>query len=248
MDSKNIFSENVALNCAFSSGIIEDFIGDENIFPTVSGRMSSGTFDFKINDSVKNFSHKVGVNNSQIEIDAAFEGIKFLTLIEAKNDLSDDFLVRQIYYPYRTWKDRVKKPVKLVFLVYSNGIFYLREYSFADSDSYSSIYLVKQKKYSIESTKITLDDIQEILHNVNTKIELEIPFPQADKFERIINLCELLNEKTLNRSEVTAKYDFDERQTNYYTDATRYLGLIEKFNIKGTITYDLSGFGIKILR
>ena len=211
LDSKNIFSETVALNCAFASGIIEDFIEDENIFPTVSGRMSSGTFDFKINDTTKNFYHNVSVNNSQIEIDAAFEGINFLTLIEAKNDLSNDFLVRQIYYPYRTWKNRVKKPVKTVFLVYSNGIFYLREYSFADPNFYSSIYLVKQKKYSIDSTKITLKDIQEILCNVKTEIEPEISFPQADKFERVINLCELLNEKTLNRSEVTANYDFNKR-------------------------------------
>ena len=247
LDSKNIFSETVALNCAFASGIIEDFIEDENIFPTVSGRMSSGTFDFKINDNIKNFSHKVSVSNSQIEIDAAFEGINFLTLIEAKNDLSDDFLVRQIYYPYRTWKNRVKKPVKTVFLVYSNGIFYLREYSFADPNIYNSIYLVKQKKYSIESTKINFDDIQEILCNVKNEIEPEIPFPQADKFDRVINLCELLNKKTLNRAEVTDKYDFDERQTNYYTDAARYLGLIKKFNNNGNITYDLSEIGRKIL-
>ncbi len=56
LDSKNIFSETVALNCAFASGIIADFTGDENIFPAVAGRMSSGNFDFKINDTQKKFS------------------------------------------------------------------------------------------------------------------------------------------------------------------------------------------------
>ena len=54
-----------------------------------------------------------------------------------------------------------------------------------------------------------------------------IPFPQANSFERIINLCEILYENnTLSRDEITYRYDFDSRQTNYYTDAGRYLGLI----------------------
>ena len=248
LNSQNIFSETVALNCAFASGIIADFAGDENIVPTVSGRMSSGSFDFTINDTTKKFSHVVSVNNSQIEIDAAFEGIKFLTLIEAKNDLSDDFLVRQLYYPYRTWRDRITKPIKPIFLVYSNGIFYLREYSFDEPDCYSSVRLVKQRKYSVESTRITLHDIQEILRNVHIENEPQIPFPQADKFERVINLCELLDEKILSKDEVTATYDFDARQTSYYTNAAIYLGLIEKFPPRRNNTYKLSDFGKKILR
>lgn len=247
LDSENIFSETVALNCALASGIIEDFIGDENILPTVSGRMSSGIFDFKINDTQKNFSRFVRVSNSQIEIDAAYEGIKFLTLIEAKRDLSDDFLVRQLYYPYRTWKNKVSKPIKTLFIVYSNGIFYLREYFFADPENYNSIVLVNQKKYSIESTRITLDDIQEILSTVSIAIEPQIPFPQADKFERVINICELLNEKIFSRDEVTDEYEFADRQTNYYTDAARYLGLLEKFSDNRTISYELSDLGRKIL-
>ncbi|MBR1645400.1 MAG: transcriptional regulator [Selenomonadaceae bacterium] len=248
LDAKNIFSEALALNCAFASGIIADFTGDENIFSTVSGRMSSGTFDFKVNDTRRNFSHAVHVNNSQIEIDAAFEGIKFLTLIEAKRDLADDFLIRQLYYPYRTWQNKISKPIKPIFLVYSNGIFYLREYAFAEPENYNSLVLVQQKKYSVESTKITLADIQEILRSVKPTTEPPVPFPQADKFERVINICELLNEKSLNRNDVTAKYDFDSRQTNYYTDAARYLGLIEKSVSSHAVTYNLSDLGRKILR
>lgn len=248
LNTQNIFSETVALSCAFASGIIADFTGDENIFPTVSGRISSGLFDFKINDTTKNFSHVVSVNNSQIEIDAAFEGINFLTLIEAKCDLADDFLIRQIYYPYRTWRDRLPKPIKPIFLVYSNGIFYLREYSFAEPYCYSSIRLVKQKKYSVESTRITLADIQEILYTTPIVAEPNVPFPQADKFERVINLCELLDEKNMSKEEVTATYDFDGRQTDYYTNAAIYLGLVEKLPPRRNNAYKLSDFGKKILR
>ena len=71
----------------------------------------------------------------------------------------------------------------------------------------------------------------------------DIPFPQADKFERIINLCELLSKKEMHKDEITQKYDFDSRQTNYYTAAARYLGLIEGKNLK----YNLSNSGKKIL-
>ena len=46
IDYENITSESAALNCAYVSGILADFIGDEEILPTVSGRMSSDVFDF----------------------------------------------------------------------------------------------------------------------------------------------------------------------------------------------------------
>mgnify|MGYP002675664177 FL=1 len=32
----------------------------------------------------------------------------------------------------------------------------------------------------------------------------------------------------MTKDEITIEYDFDARQTNYYTDAARYLGLVEK--------------------
>lgn len=45
---------------------------------------------------------------------------------------------------------------------------------------------------------------------------------------RIINLMELLHEKPMTKQDITTEYAFDERQTNYYTDAGRYLELIDK--------------------
>ena len=47
----------------------------------------------------------------------------------------------------------------------------------------------------------------------------------------------------MTKFEITQNYDFDSRQTNYYTDAARYLGLIEKKNLN----YSLSDSGKKIL-
>ena len=41
-----LVSEAIALNCAYACGILQDFLEDDFILPTVSGRMGSGQFDF----------------------------------------------------------------------------------------------------------------------------------------------------------------------------------------------------------
>lgn len=248
LDIHDIKSETIALNCAMATGIIADFTEDEELIPTVSGRMGSGKFDFDIQDTKYHTARHICVENAQIEIDAAYEGVKYLSLFEAKCDLSKDFLVRQIYYPYRVWKDRMTKTVKTIFLVYSNGIYRLFEYRFQNSDEYSSLILVKQKNYSIEDTTLTIGDIQSILQNVKIVEEPEnIPFPQADTFSRVINLCELLQQKNMTKDDVTEKYDFDGRQTDYYINAARYLNLSQKSKEKSETIFCLSDFGKKIL-
>ncbi len=247
LDYSKIKSEAIALNCAIASGIIADFVEDGSLLATVSGRMGSGKFEFDIQTlNTKSFQH-INVENSQIEIDAAYEGENYLTIFEAKRDLSKDFLVRQLYYPYRVWERKVTKKVKPVFLIYSNGIYRMYEYAFENPNEYNSLVLVKQQNYSLEDTEISLNDIQTIMTTVKYVDEPKVSFPQADVFERVINLCELLNEHDMTRDNVTEKYDFDARQTNYYTDAARYLGLLEKARKNKVVKYSLTPSGKKIL-
>ena len=135
---------------------------------------------FHFNISTGGGQRTVDVRNSQIEIDAAYEGRSCLALFEAKRDISNDFLVRQLYYPFRAWCNRVTKKVKPVFLVFSNGVFYLYQYEFTDPQHYNSLSLVKQKNY-ILSPEITLADIQTIVENTPICSEAEVAFPQADR-------------------------------------------------------------------
>ena len=245
LDCENIFSETIALNVAFAAGIIADFTEDEEIISTVAGRMSSGTFDFDIINRKNNSSYNLKVQNSQIEIDAAYEGLKYLAIFEAKRELAEDFLIRQLYYPYRTWSEKIAKSVKTVFFVYSNGIYRLYEYKFENPQNYNSLKLVKQKNYSVEDTTINLEEIQKILREIEIKPEPQIPFPQANNFERVINLCELLNKNELTGEEITENYDFDARQTDYYTRAAMYLKLVQKLN---SDKYSITDLGKKILK
>ena len=202
LDYNNITSEALAINCAYITQILENFLEEENLFPTISGKMGSGNFEFKINkkENEEEFIN-VSVQNSRIEIDGGFEGVNSLALIEAKNVISDDFMVRQLYYPYRLWKSKINKPVRPIYMVYSNGIFNVYEYKFENDEDYSSIKFVKSKRYSIEDTEIDFSDIEEIYNNVKKfEEEPKVAFPQADSFERVINLCELLLEEPKNKN------------------------------------------------
>lgn len=240
-----LHSESIALNFAHACGMLADFLEDESLVPTVSGRMGSGVFDFSINTRAG--PRDLTVQNAQIEIDAAYEGTHSLVLFEAKKDLADDFLIRQLYYPFRTWQARVRKPVQTVFLTFSNGVFSLYGYGFEDPGHYNSLRLTRQRHYHI-ATDITLDDLAELLRHTEVLPEPELPFPQADSLPRLINLLELLDERPMRRDEITAAYAFDARQTNYYTDAGRYLGLLEKHKEGQAIAYRLSSRGQQLMR
>lgn len=239
LDFNTITSEAVAINGAYVSGIIEDFTQDQQLVPTVNGRMSSQAFNFNIHRNKPSNDHlNIRVEKSQIEIDAGFEGLNSLNLIEAKNSISSDFIIRQLYYPYRLWESKILKPVRPLFLTYTNGIFHLREFIFNELNNYNSICLIKQKRYRIkENTSLIINTelIQSLIYNSKITPEPKIPFPQADSFERIINLCEILqNKSSITKEDLLSFYDFkqsdtfDKRQVDYYTNAARYLGFIER--------------------
>lgn len=236
IDYNKINSEAIALNCAYISKIIQDFLDEDNeneeILPTVDGKMSSGKFEFKVDNTLKTDNYSILVDRSGIEIDAGYETAHSLVLVEAKNVIADDFLIRQLYYPFRLWKDKITKKVRPVFMQYSNGIFSLYEYEFKDPNNYNSLELIKSKRYSIvsqEEMEITLDNILEVDGNITFVDEPEIPFPQADSFDRVISLLEMLNVDTIkSKEEITDEFKFDPRQTDYYFNAGKYLGFLEE--------------------
>jgi hypothetical protein len=248
IDYLNITSEATALNCAYVSHMLADFLEESELLPTVNGRMSSNAFSFNILNTVTRADVALTVNNAQLEIDGGYEGTRSLALIEAKNFIAEDFLIRQLYYPFRLWQAKVAKRVRPIFAVYSNGLFSLYEYEFTDSTHYNSLVLVKQKNYSLESVAIGLAEIREVWMRTGAVPEPEIAFPQADSFKRVINLCELLCERAMSRDEITCNYAFDARQTNYYADAGRYLGLIEKRSEQRMPFYYLTERGHHVLK
>ncbi len=248
LDYNNIRSEAIALNCCFNTGIIQDFVEEPYLAPTINGRMSSDNFEFKI-DNYNNDPTHIVVKNSQIEIDGGFEGENSLSLIEAKNYFSDDFIIRQLFYPYKLWSSKISKKVKPIFITYSNGKFYLKEYKFTNDNNYNSIELIKEKSYYLKTTSINLEVIQGLLSRSQLKPEPRITFPQADDFKRVINLTELLYQRShISKKDITTYYGFDNRQTDYYFNAGKYLGIFEENFQYDKIFIKLSPIGNKLMQ
>jgi hypothetical protein len=247
IEPTQISSEANAINCSYISGIISDFVQDEDLVPTISGRMKSGIFNFNIQNTHLNSLLKINVHNAQIEIDGGFEGRNSLTLIEAKNTISNDFIIRQLYYPYRLWEQKTKKELNLVYLTYSNGIYTLNQYMFDDKLNYNNIKLIRSKKYSIDNKTITRNDFEEMYKGVIIFPEPLVPFPQADSFERVVNLIEILSNDEKSKEQITEEFDFDPRQTDYYYNAALYLGLVKNLEAMDGNNIELSQLGKSLM-
>ncbi|KAB2951078.1 translation elongation factor [Heliorestis acidaminivorans] len=248
IDPTNLYSETSALHCAHITGMIEDVLG-EQAFQTISGRMSSREFDFRIRTANGN-ERKINIRNSQVEIDGGYESPSQFMIVEAKNETVDDFLIRQLYYPYRLWREKTHKEVKPVFFTYSNDIFSFFIYEFTDPMRYNSLRLIEQRDYIIAHEDIQLEDVLHVLDTTQIVGEPQIPFPQADSFTRVVDLLGLLVENDLTAEQITRNYNFDVRQTGYYTTAGMYLGLIERYNVPPSrlAHFRLTNAGREIMR
>ena len=197
IDIGNISSEANAINVLMLSKILDDFLDEDDNVTTFNGRMGTGIFSFCV-DRHRGSSFKVDVKNAQCEIDGGMENNNSVVILEAKNVVHPDFHIRQLYYPYRLWASKVKKPIRLVFSIYSNQIYRLFEYEFEDRSNYSSIRLIKSKNYSLQDTDIALNELYDVYSSINViyndnQNNTDIPFIQANSFERIISLMEILS-------------------------------------------------------
>ena len=242
IDIDNITSEANAINVLVLSKILDNFLNTDENAATFNGRMGVGNFEFKI-DTFRKIKREIKVNNAQCEIDGGFENSDSVVILEAKNVVHPDFHIRQLYYPYRLWRTKVNKPIRLVFSVYSNKIYRLFEYEFTDINDYSSIRLIQNKNYSLQDTNITLEELMEVRNKTEIKYddnqnnEDYPPFIQADNFERIISLLENMYNNPMNDEEIASLMHFGSntynnkptyRQSQYYYNAGKYLGLFEK--------------------
>lgn len=249
IDVNDIRSEASAINIMGITGILDDFLGESNMVQTVSGRMKSGVFSFNVNGFTKGVEHNINVQNSQIEIDGGFENENTFSIIEAKNVVHSNFLVRQLYYPTRLWNGKINKPIRPVFMVYSNNIFRLLEYNFSDINSYNSLQLVQERKYSLEDINISLEEVIEVSLSVSVEPEPEVTFVQANSFDKIISLTENLNENSMTTGEIAELFGFKERQSDYYYNACKYLGLADKSkNEDGVKVVSITTLGKRLLK
>ena len=227
---ETLTGEGAVMNAAAASGMLDEFCGEE-LTSTISGKGRSGDFSFTV-DGPRGKTN-IDVRGAQIEIDAGFEGRNALYLFEAKKHRAIDFNLRQLYYPFRAWNQRVKKPIRPVFLTFANGVFDLTEYQFTDPNNFSSSEIVSHSRFMLGTGLPKEAEIVQAAKFVKEQPQQasatsgEIPFPQADDFERIIDLVEFLADSPRTLEDITSEYEFAPRQSDYYYNAARYLGLAE---------------------
>lgn len=144
-------SEMQFLDFAYANSLIRTFMNDPSLVLTIRGRKYTPHFLFKVGANVLN------VESVQTEVDAGYEGRNSIVLIEAKNVLATNVIIRQLYYPFRQWSENTSKKVYPIFfekrVINNENIFYIWQFEFVDKNNYNSIRLVKSARYRILQKK-----------------------------------------------------------------------------------------------
>lgn len=136
-------SEMQHLDFAYASSLIRTFINDNSLVLTIRGRKYTPEFSFRVGNQV------ITTQSVQTEVDAGYEGRNKIVLIEAKNSSTKNTIIRQLFYPYKQWKQHTTKEVYLLFFEKRGSVFHIWQYGFREEYDYNSIYLGQFQKYIV---------------------------------------------------------------------------------------------------
>ena len=219
-------SESQVLDASHAASLLGHITGEAELFLTVRGRLRSPKFRFQIDSSLG--IHSLEVDGVQVEVDGGYEGDRFY-LIEAKMGHRDDFIIRQLYYPYRMWLERgVSKEILPIFLTYSNKVISFRQYRFLETESYHSLDLVEAHNYILGPPEQPPKLQTALADSVPSHLPAGIPFPQADSLQKVIDLVDAIAQGITHKEELAELFEYDPRQSDYYGNAAAFLGLANR--------------------
>lgn len=140
-------SEMQYLDYAYATSLIKTFINDDSLVLTIRGRKyTDKPFEFRVNKQT------IKVQGVQTEVDAGYEGKKNVVLIEAKNNNTNNVIIRQLYYPFRKWKQVTQKNIINLFFRKEprTKIYSIWHFDFKNTEDYNSIQLIKSQKFKIK--------------------------------------------------------------------------------------------------
>ena len=137
-------SEMQHLDFAYANSLIRTFLDDDSLVLTIRGRKYTPKFEFNVGT---NF---LTAESVQTEIDAGYEGRHQIALIEAKNSVSKNTIIRQLYYPFRQWQMHTKKKVNILFFEKRRSEYLFWEFTFKEPADYNSIELIRSAKFLIQ--------------------------------------------------------------------------------------------------
>ena len=223
LDVRNLSSESQAIDFANLISLLKTFTGEKELNLTIRGRQRSEKFSMRIPGS----HHTAEVKGVQIEVDAGYESPERIYLFEAKLGRVEDFNIRQLYYPFKDWSCRSTKEVIPLFFVYTNGLFYILQFAFGKE--YGELRLVKSKCFTVNEPAKLPVILEQLLAESRIEPEPEIPYPQANDLDKVIDIVTNFHSAGLsNKPAIAEFFEFDERQGDYYANAGYYLGLLKR--------------------
>ena len=246
----NITREPTAILSAFNYGILDKIADSESrkLFMTDFGKEGTPEFDFYIKDTKCAELHRIHVCNPQIEIDGVFESDNNIIIIEAKNGLPSNFIIRQLYFPFRSLSYKADKPIINVFLTFSLGRIHIHTFDFKSIEEYNSISKTGYRQFSFlkAPTKQTFLDV---IKYTEISEEPKLPFPQADSMENIMIAAKIIHDNPgINSKELAAVLGMDARQGGYYGNACCYLELVSRDKGVDGIHFNPTSEGKKFIK
>lgn len=230
-------SEMSQLDRLFQCGLIQEVVKPkkDKIFATIRGRRFAPHFDYYVG-RLGQFSAR-GI---QYEVDQGYETEDEIVLFEAKNTTPDNFLIRQLYFPYRVYLNRFGKKVRNFFFNYNavSGLHSFYECTFEDPNQYRSIKFTSSRHFRVRFPDVekpkTLGDWLNKVPFVASPALWEIP--QADDFSKIIEFPLQVAAGHNDSGLIASAFDFVERQSSYYRRASEQMGLIRSENGRYCLT------------
>jgi len=240
IDPLNLKSESAALDIAYISKML-DIVFSEQTELTIRGRLR-GDLSFNLSGV------PYDVNGVQIEVDGGYEGLNTLNLVEAKIGFRNNINIRQLLYPELFWKSQNAGKYKQI----QNYVFYYQDdifrfipfiYDYTHGDFYADHSAEKafrfKRHHSFSLSKIKRSN--EIMVND------DVPFPQADDFEKIHAIfLNINNYDCPTKIDIVGNFDIFlvGRQHDYYFNVLRWLRVCA-ISDDGCIT--LTGRGNKLI-
>lgn len=224
------------LDNAYNTGTIESVVGVGQLYQSIRGREYSRKFDFNVGKI------KLDTESVQIEVDSGLEGENSIVLIEAKVNTPEDFIIRQLYYPYRHFK--VVSPTKKIIPVFftyepSAQVYNFWIYEFKNETDYNSIFLRETKSFRI----LTRDEFELTDIKPEGVVSYKDLIPQANDLDKVLELVFKVSEGTNNYVDIASYFQFNVRQSSYYREAAEALNLVYSENGK----YHLTEVGKKLV-
>lgn len=232
--------ESAFVHYCHNSGLLERFTGFRPLYKTNEGRFRSRGFSFHVG-SIGPIIQK-GV---QCQVDGLFEGRDCIIIMEAKIRDNPDFIIRQLYYPFRHFDVISPKSVYTYFLRLDlrTRIYYFWQYEFSDKQNYSSIELVRNERYKIVERPRDVKG----LDRISPKGDIAY-VPQANSVTTIQDIPVIIERGATDSRAVAEAVGFTPRQALYYSEAAEALGLIVRGRGDGSsLVLELTPLGDKYL-